>query len=265
MKQLDSEGLKKIQIEILDVVTDFCDKNNIKYGLYAGTLLGAVRHKGYIPWDDDIDIVMLREDYDKFMALFNLSNERYRFMCIENNKNCHVPFGKVLDTNTVLYEPDIEGDKLAVNIDIFIYDNAPDNDKQAQKMFDTRDYLRSRISYTNSSCINNEDSIIKKAMKKLLKLYFTMLGRERILLKMVKNSKKYANKDKKKVGSFTEFSRVVCDKDIFGDFVYLEFEGKMYKAPVGWDKLLTALYADYMTLPPKEKQVTHHSFVAYAE
>ena len=133
MKKITVEELKKFQLEILGVVADFCEKNNIKYWIDSGTLLGAIRHKGYIPWDDDIDVGMLREDYNKFSKIFNEKNNRYKFVCIENTPDLFVPHGKVCDTTTELYEPDETGHKTSINIDIFVYDNAPDDDKQVKK------------------------------------------------------------------------------------------------------------------------------------
>ena len=108
MNEIKLDELKKIQLDILVFIDDFCEKNNINYWIDCGTLLGAVRHKGYIPWDDDIDIGMLREDYDKFMKIFNncCNNSKYKFISYETDKNWPFPFGKVLDITTVLYEPD---------------------------------------------------------------------------------------------------------------------------------------------------------------
>ena len=107
--KLQIEEVKQIQLGILDVVADFCDQNQIQYWIDSGTLLGAIRHKGYIPWDDDIDVGMLREDYDRFTKLFNEKNDRFQFCCIENSPEFFVPHGKVTDTSTVLYEPNEDG------------------------------------------------------------------------------------------------------------------------------------------------------------
>ena len=137
-RRITIEELKRVQLEILDMVTQFCDANGIRYWLDSGTLLGAIRHKGYIPWDDDIDLGMLREDYERFVSVFNESNDRYRVLSFEWNPDFGFPFAKVCDTTTVLYEPDERGRKMAINIDIFPYDRAPDDDAVANEMFDRR-------------------------------------------------------------------------------------------------------------------------------
>lgn len=170
MRRLTTEEVKKIQIEILDVVSAFCEENNINYWLDSGTLLGAVRHKGYIPWDDDIDIGMLGPDYKKFAELFNKSNDRYRFVDIDNNPDFYVAFGKVIDTQTVLYEQDKNGDKLSVNIDIFIYNNAPDDDNIVKKMYDKRDKLVFLSLFSRGAQIAKNNSTLKKIIKKTIHL-----------------------------------------------------------------------------------------------
>ena len=105
MKRIDVEELKKIQVGILDYFDAFCKKNSIHYWLDYGTLLGAIRHKGFIPWDDDVDITMLREDYEKAAQIFNKQGcSRYVFQTPSNFKDACYPFGKLIDTSTILYE-----------------------------------------------------------------------------------------------------------------------------------------------------------------
>ena len=139
MRELTLDEIKKLQLDILDVVAEFCDKNGINYWLNCGTLIGAIRHKGYIPWDDDIDLGMLRPDYDKFMRLFNLEQQRYKAYSVENNKKFCYPFMKVVDTKTLLYEVYEGSNETFVNVDIFVYDNVVDDEKVIQKMFKVRD------------------------------------------------------------------------------------------------------------------------------
>lgn len=263
MKRLNTDEVKTIQVTILDIVSDFCEKNQIKYWLDTGTLLGAIRHKGYIPWDDDIDIGMLREDYEKFMKLFNQSNARYKFQCYENNPNFYVAFGKVLDTTTLLYEPDRNGSKSAVNIDVFVYDNAPDNDKLVQKMYNRRDKLSYMALFSRGTQILPNDSIIKKIEKTVLHALLLGVSPQKCVEKLVKNSKQYCNEKTKRVGNFTSASRIAVNKSVFKSFIDVEFEGKKYKAPIGYDEWLKDFYGDYMQLPPVEKRVTHHQYEAY--
>lgn len=263
MKRLNVEEVKKYQVGILDVVSDFCEKHQIQYWLDTGTLLGAIRHKGYIPWDDDIDIGMLREDYDRFMNLFNQSNTRYQFLCYENNHDFYVPFGKVLDTKTVLYEPDKNGSKSAVNIDVFVYDNAPDDDKLVDKMYNRRDKLSYMALFSRGNQILPKDNFVKKLEKTALHTLLLGVSSEKCIKKLIENSKKYSSDETKRVGNFTSASRIAVDKKVFRSFVDVEFEGKYYKAPVGYDEWLTDFYGDYMQLPPVEKRVTHHQYEAY--
>lgn len=121
MRQLTPDEAKKIQTGILDVVAAFCDERGIKYWLDYGTLLGAVRHKGFIPWDDDIDIGMLRPDYDRFMREFNGTNPRYEFHCMENDSDNTRAFGKVVDIHTsVSYEHTHGFEGYGLSIDVFM-------------------------------------------------------------------------------------------------------------------------------------------------
>ena len=265
MKKIDSRELKKIQIEILDFVDCFCNNNNINYWLDCGTLLGAVRHDGYIPWDDDIDIGMLRKDYDKFRKLFNKNNSnKYVFKCIEDDNSFYFPFGKVLDTSTILFEPDEKnGIQLSVNIDVFVYDNAPDDEKLLKKMFKRRNlYKKLHILQLFPKSMNN-NNFMYNFIRKIISLLLSIFPKGYFDKKIVINSKTYVDCKTRRVGNFMGVNKFVCDKRVFSSFVKHNFEGKDYFIPIGYDEWLTEQYGKYMTLPPKEKQISHHKFVAY--
>lgn len=124
-KEIKVEELKQIQLDILKFVDKFCKENNLKYFLAYGTLLGAVRHKGYIPWDDDIDIIMFREDYEKFVTTFKDVN--YKVFATEVNSKYPYPFAKVGDTRTYYMEEIKDVIDTGVNIDVFPLDYLPEN------------------------------------------------------------------------------------------------------------------------------------------
>lgn len=262
-KQIDVNELKQIQLEILKAVAKFCEKNGINYWLDSGTLIGAVRHKGYIPWDDDIDIAMLRPDYDKFMQLFNSCNDRYKFYCYENNNEFYYPFGKVLDTNTVLYEPDKFGNKIAINIDVFVYDNAPSDPKSYKKMYKKRDkYNILEVAYKHRG--KAKGGLFRRMCVGMLKLFAKMFPRDYFVKNIVKNAKTYSLESTEYVGDFTGcMTHFICNKEVFSEFIDGEFEGHTYKIPKKYDELLRLVYGNYMELPPENERKSHHRFEAY--
>ena len=260
-EEISLEELKKIQIEILNDFVSFCDKNGLNYWLDNGTLLGAIRHKGYIPWDDDIDVGMLRDDYDKALRLYNESSSRYKLYSYENNKDFLYPCGKVLDTKTVLYEPDERGNKLSVNIDVFVYDICPDDTNTTNKMFKKRmRYLKLQSAKINQNYVGKKFKFLRRFLHFFLNSFFP---KGYFINKIVNISRTYINSNYKCVGNFMSYSNVVAPIDIFDSFIDVAFEGKKYKAPIGYDRWLTLFYGDYMKLPPIEKRKSHHTFKAY--
>ena len=263
MRKIDLDELKSIQLKILDTVVNYCEKNGIHYWLDNGTLLGAVRHKGYIPWDDDIDIGMLRSDYDKFVNTFNQNHDRYRCCTLNNTEDFVYEFAKVFDTQTELYEPSKEkGVKIAINIDVFVYDNAPSDPLLLKKMYDKRDryikWLRRRI-LLNMTTGGKVKQILGTAFRFMLKI----IPKSWFCNLIINNQKRYAHIETGYVGNFSGRARMICDINSVKDFCIVEFEGKTYKAPKGYDEWLQSFYGNYMELPPIEKRVSHHIFEAY--
>ena len=266
MRKATVEDIKRIQLDILDVVDGFCKKNGINYYLSHGTLLGAIRHKGYIPWDDDIDIGMLRKDYEDFKERFNQQeSNQYRFICPDNDSSFFEAFGKVVDLKTVLYEPDEEGIKTGINIDVFPFDDAPNSKKATTRQYDCRDFLRS-IATKRFAKGRPRGSIIR-----VLIVYIRVILQvfpAAFLYKIINsNAQRYNHRNSAKVGDFTGvvLYRVLIDKDCFREFIEVPFENRKYRVPKRYDEVLKSYYGDYVKLPPKEKRISHHTYVAYVE
>ena len=256
--------LKAIQLGILKEVKRFCDNNKINYMLIDGTLLGAVRHKGFIPWDDDIDIAMTRENYDKFSKMFNASvNKRYSFHCYENDKTYAYPMGKVYDDNTVLYEMGRKnGYKIAVYIDVFVFDSIPDNSKIIKRLCKRRDfYLHLR---TLQKSTEHKGNCIRRAIVYAIGKILSFIPTRFLTGKVVNNGKKFRYDRKTSCyGSLTDDFYVVMKKELLDSVVKLEFEDELFSVPIGYKEFLESVYGDYMTPPPEDKRIAHHRIDAF--
>lgn len=261
MKQLEDKEVREIQFCILEYVADFCEKEGIHYWLDYGTLLGGIRHKGYIPWDDDIDIGMLRADYDRFMSSFNKNGSRYKFYCAEKNSNFFYPCGKVADTQTLLYEPDEQGITFAVNIDIFVYDAVP-NKRCAMRMY-RKVQCWLLLNMLQHNLIADKGKWYRKIIKKVFFIVLTPFPDNYFVKKIAVNARRYEKIQTEWLGMFMWSDRLLFDKKLVNSFGKVIFEGKKFQAPENWDAWLKILYGDYMQLPPAEERVTHHIYSAY--
>lgn len=265
MKELSLQEMKDIELEILLTFHSFCVENNIKYFLSHGTLLGAVRYKKFIPWDDDVDVLVPREDYNRIIKLFQ-DNERYRLFAYEKNSNYRFPYAKLCDMTTLKAETGFNnGLELGLDMDIFPLDSW-DNDLETAKK-EVRSLSNARLCLGLAK-LRKPDSAnpIKRVIKGFVMLFCKMLGSEYFVKKIINESQKNQNKSSAYLGN--KAWCVYGEKDIipasvFEDSVEIEFEGQKFPAPKDYDKYLTCLYGDYLPEPPKEKQKTHHLFKAY--
>lgn len=259
MGRINDEELKSIELDILKDVHTFCEMNNLTYYLCGGTLLGAVRHRGFIPWDDDIDIFMPRLDYERFLTEY--ASKQYSVLCHKNTQGYYLPFAKVIDKNTRIEETLVKSiPNCGVFVDVFPIDGFSDDFDIAKKMVKKakRYMFMNSLSY---SLPQKNDSI-----KHIVKNVLIKFARRNIYLKKIeKLSRRYSFENSKYVGCVFGFygEREINLAEVFSDRQLLQFEDSEFYAAIGTDEYLTKLYGDYMTPPPIEKQVTHHSFIAY--
>jgi lipopolysaccharide cholinephosphotransferase len=266
---LATDEVKALELEILDVFDAFCKENGLVYWLAYGTLIGAVRHKGFIPWDDDIDIFMPSEDYFRLVDMFNAGAQlpspyRVEEPMIETGVVCQVPFCKIYDTRTQVIEHELRsgiGVDEGVWIDIFPLIGLPD-DPDAIKSIQGKAYWRYVKARLASFRRNKGGSLAGSVARVLLKLPARILGVKhylRTLDDLVRSLPRVA--DSRLVFQHTEPSQIF-ERSWFGETILLEFEGKDYPVPAQYDEILTQEYGDYLQLPPLEEQAPWHSFEA---
>lgn len=260
MRKIDMGELREKQMQILDYVAQFCDEHGIRYIIEGGTMLGAIRHGGYIPWDDDIDVGMLREDYQRFIELFSQeAKDGYVFACSETTEGWHLPFGKVMDTNTLLVQ---DGHNLGINIDIFPYDDAPEDPQVMKKMYDTRDRLKV-LNAIQCSKEKPSGNLIKRLAVYGVRAALHCFPEYYFIRRIEKSAQRFNGKGYKNLGMFTGESRITtCKKEWIQERTMVPFENRKYKVPVNYDGWLRSFFGEYMELPPVEKR-KQHTFEAY--
>ena len=266
MKEIDLNEVRQLQINLLDYAISICKRENIRVSLDAGTLIGAVRHKGYIPWDDDIDITMPREDYNKLINILSCSeHSRYKLFCSKTNDEYYYPFAKLVDVGTILFEESVHQiSGLGVNIDIFPQDDLPNDEKKCRKFQKRVHSMRCRVMYAVNKPVSIL-SLLEHPRDNFKRILYTWLGWKKELPKLENYVQKYNSPNAEYCEQLVSTSNIYRKgkKSFFDEYTELEFEGKMYPVIKEYDKYLRNAYGDYMQLPPPEKRVTHHDFKAY--
>ncbi|MDO5340966.1 MAG: LicD family protein [Bacteroidia bacterium] len=260
LKKIELEERKKLQLDILDSIHNFCVKNNIKYTLAYGTLLGTVRHGGYIPWDDDVDIAMLRKDYELFVNKFN--DDRYKVATFENT-NILLSFAKVYDSKTVIVDRKANTHSLGVNVDLFPIDNSPESDLMYRI---NRLHIR-LLKYCNVIKLfkfNKETSVMNNMVGLVAKAFLILFPKTYFVKRIICLSKKYNDKETIKAINWAAAGDFLpLEKSIYNNLQLVPFEDRHYFAIVDADKYLSNEYGDYMTPPPIEKRISYHTSDAY--
>ncbi|MCQ2187629.1 MAG: LicD family protein [Bacteroidales bacterium] len=259
--RLSDAEVRQAQLHILDCIDEFCRKNSIPYSLSSGSLIGAVRHKGFIPWDDDIDILMLRKDYDKFLATFNGNYENLETLDYISEPDYCQPFAKVMDMGTQIVSGGNRIFCYGVNVDVFPVDGHPDAGSTPEYYRTFMDLFRQ----LHKSCpLYRYTSNPFVALKFLVRNIFHKGNRE-AAAKMEEMLRSYDFEACEYAGEATgdSYMKAVIPKEVFESFADMPFEGRSISCLTDYHRYLSAYYNDYMKFPPVEEQKPQHRIKAY--
>lgn len=249
---------KKIQVDILEELDAFCRKNDINYSVAYGTLIGAVRHKGFIPWDDDIDVTMLRPDFEKFLKLYH--TDRYELLRPMRQKRWEF-FARIVDPKTVVEFPKFLESPFGVWLTIFPIDTRPDDEKLWRKQKRNIDF---GATLARIKCAVLTRSRVMNFVKRVSHFVAAPWPLDKINKRVLKYATMYeGQKTAKKIVWVNYGKYETYPSEAFEDFVELPFEHLKVKAMKGYDTYLRTAFGDYMQLPPVEERTQTHEYTAY--
>ncbi len=258
----DINEIQQMELGIMEYIHEVCQKIGVKYFLAYGSLIGAVRHQGFIPWDDDMDICMLREDYEKLQDyLIANPDERYEVMSYKNNLNYVYPFMKVQDNHTYLLEEDVRIDSnMGIYVDIFPVDGYEDDVEFKNKM--TKLIKKRQLSCYTFKGITNTKSVLNSLLRyvSVIIFYFTNTNKYVAQIEELAKSRKVSDYEQVDYLIYKDMNKPVWRREWLEQVTTGTFEGKEFTIPKNYHEILTSDYGDYMQLPPVEQRVSHHDF-----
>lgn len=255
---LSLKEVQDLEFQILLKVKKVCEDYNINYSLYCGTMLGAIRHKDFIPWDDDIDISMLKEDYDKFQQVVKKISPFPEYIDVKfpGDDNYQYPFIKVIDTRTIVKDRFEKKYESGLWVDIFPMDYIPDDQNEMEKIVKKSYGYQKWIfrTSTDKNYFNGYKRVLSVCLKVILKLFNIDCK------KNVKKLLEYRSLPKSNTVGLIVW--VNGDKEIgplkwFNEYVECEFRGVKFPIIKYYDEFLKKVYGDYMQLPPENERVSH--------
>lgn len=272
MQLISMRDVQKGTLEILKKIDKICDEINLKYCLAYGTLIGAVRHKGFIPWDDDVDIMMPRKDYDLFVQYFIEHKEKLKSYEIINpqvNEKCPYTISRISDMR---YRLDVDNEEdygIGLFVDVYPLDGVGNSFEESAKLKNISSKYASLCFLSTRQRVKRENtkSTIKYIIKFPAFIVAKTFGKKFFMNKLYSMAANCDYDSSKYIGCIIWASddgvRGIFPKDWFKELIDIEFEGYMFKAPKDYDNILKHGYGDYMKLPPKRERIAHHYYKAY--
>ncbi len=261
-KELTLIEHKRIMLGLLLALDKYCTENNLRYFIAGGTLIGAVRHKGFIPWDDDADVLMPREDYEKLLKIGNTTDE-IQVVSVENDHGYYHPFphANLVDTNTIMFEDQVKKQtNKGVFVDIFPMDGLPDDINKRSWLLKKLMVMQSILSNKIHASVGF--SSIRNAAKTVLGCAVFFINEKKYSQKINDVASAYSFEDSNSVthlvALFGKPDRFINPKSNYSDYIMLEFEGHYLRAPIGYDDVLKRSYGNYMDLPPEDERHGQH-------
>lgn len=262
---MDKATLRKVQLTQLEIAKDvvqICNEHGIKVFLDSGTLIGAIRHKGFIPWDDDLDLGMLRSDYVKFCTIAKTAlKDKYYWQTWDNDSNYALPFGKVRKVGTTYLES--RADKLRENgiwVDILPYDFAPNIDADRipfrKRLVDLYSCILMKCRYT--PWIVHDRVILKR---RLHFAYYQIISLFKTREKLIEEYKKHVESVTDRKYVYQQTGKKYYPVEWFHDIVYVPFEDTNMPVISKYHEWLTEAYGDYMTPPPEDQRENQHDII----
>lgn len=269
MKELTIQEIQSVSLEILKSVTDLCEELGLRYVLVYGTLIGAIRHHGYIPWDDDVDIMMPRPDYDKLLR--HLSDHKLPNLTLFNRQTCPAyPYmiSRVSDDRYRLEMENEDSVGMGVFIDIYPYDGLGNTRDEAISFGLKGDRLSSFCYQATRRhfAIETTTSTVRKILKYPVFLVSKLIGKDFFQDRLEKLARVKAYDSSEYVGCIVWLSggeRDIFARRWFDETIMVPFEKYQFRVPKAYDEVLRHVYGDYMQLPPEEDRIGHHYFKAY--
>lgn len=266
----DRKKIWKVELDLLSKLIEVCEKHDIKLMVFAGTLLGAIRHKGFIPWDDDMDVCLLQEDFDKLKKIAeNEFTQPYFFQTVETDSKYFCGYGRLRNSNTtgIIKWNMSENYNNGIFIDIFVLNGIPQNELMLR-------LLESRISIAQKFCsayireTSDENNTVKRILSGILKKTIYRFVPYSLFLNHYYNVRSSYDHKTNKVGLLTHNHSFVkkywCYKEDFEDIIFVPFENIEVPVSKNYDEILRNTYGDYMSFPPvKDRGAWHEDMIIF--